>query len=79
MTSAARNEGIHQTPCTAVMWAWWDAEKSEYRHLYPSELCVRMCSPDRYKRYEAEGRGKVMQVRVTPTAESHGLATEGRR
>lgn len=66
MTSEARNGGSPQTPGSAVLWAWWCAEKNEYRHLYPSELCVRMCSPDGYKRDEAEGRGKVMQVTVTP-------------
>jgi hypothetical protein len=66
MTSEAKNEGSPQTPGSAVLWAWWDAEKSEYRHLYPSELVVRMCSPDHYKRAEAEGRGKVTQVLVTP-------------
>jgi hypothetical protein len=66
--SKQRNRKPDKPPCSSVLWAWWDAEKSEYRHLYPSELCVRMCSPDGYKRDEAEGRGKVMQVRVTPNS-----------
>lgn len=58
-------------PGSSILWAWWDAERKAYRHVYPSELCVRMCSPDGYKTEEAEGRGLVVQVRVAP-------ATEGR-
>jgi hypothetical protein len=59
------NEKV-EAPKSAILWAWWSAEKREYRHLYPSELCVRMCSPDGYASDEAAGRGRVMQVNVTP-------------
>ena len=63
-----------KTPSSEVLWAWWDAEKDKYRHLYPSELLVRMCSPDGYKTDEKEGRGRVLQVKVTPVEQVRGFS-----
>lgn len=45
-------------------WAYWNEAKKEYRFIWPSEQCVRMCSPDGFKSDEAEGRGKVMRVKI---------------
>jgi len=55
------------------MWAYWDAKKETYFHLYKSERLVRMCSPDGYEKYEKEGHGKVVPVWVV--AEDSGLET----
>ena len=48
------------------MWAWYDIKKDEYRFIYPSELVVRICSPDGFKSKEERGEGKVIEVTISP-------------
>jgi hypothetical protein len=60
---------IKLSECVSDQWAWWDAEKQAFRHVYPNELCVRICSPDHFKTAETEGRGRVMRVKVVGVEE----------
>ena len=46
-------------------WAYWDKEEQKFHFLYPSEMIVRMCSNDGFKRDEEEGKGKVLPVTIT--------------
>ena len=55
---------------SVLLWAWWDAEKKTFCHIYPKEICVRICSPDGFAKAEADGRGKVMRVKVSAVKEN---------
>jgi len=57
-------------PCSAKLWAWWDAKAKTYKFVYPSRLCVIICSADGFKRATRDGEGKVVRVTVSPNAES---------
>jgi hypothetical protein len=50
----------------AKLWAWWDAERQQYKFVYPKRFCVVLCSPDGFKRATREGKGKIMRVTVSP-------------
>jgi len=45
-------------------WAWHDLKKNNYRHIYPSLIQVKMCSPDAWKRATQDGEGRIEQVAV---------------
>lgn len=47
------------------MYAWWDEERKEFRHVYPQAICVEMCSPDGFKKSIEQGRGKILPVIVS--------------
>lgn len=49
----------------APYWAWWDAEKQEFRHVYYYKPMVQMCFPYELAIYEKQGAGKQMPVKVT--------------
>jgi len=55
-------------PCSAKLWAWWDAKAKTYKFVYPSRLCVIICSADGFKRATRDGEGKVVRVTVSPNA-----------
>lgn len=50
---------------TSTAWAWWDEAKQEFGMVYPSELVVRICSPDGFKSQEEKGEGRVLPVTIT--------------
>ncbi len=53
-------------PKSEKQWGWWDGEKGQFRHIYPSRLCVEMCFPDGGKSCEIKELGKIMEVIISP-------------
>jgi hypothetical protein len=64
MTKTKIKKCVKPTACSA--WAWWDAEEKQFRHVYPKRFCVEICFPDGGKHATEQGRGRIMQVTVSP-------------
>ncbi len=47
-------------------WAWYENEDKRYWHIYPKKFLVEMCSPDGFKKATTCGRGKIVEVIITP-------------
>jgi len=45
-------------------YGWWDNEKKEVRHIYQSEIQVRVCFPDMAHDREKKGKGKIIGLDV---------------
>ena len=60
--------------CSA--WAWWDAERKQFRHVYPSRLCVEICFPYGGESKIRQGLGQIVQVTITPDSVAGNLEKE---
>ena len=45
-------------------WAWWDNKLEEYRCVYKRRFVVENCSPDGFKKWEADGKGRIVEVQI---------------
>lgn len=56
-----------QAKDVADYWGWFDAERGEFVHVYPSLLQLKVCSPDFWARWIREGRGQMYRLEVEKT------------
>jgi len=47
-------------------WAWYNSKDRRFHFVYPSEIQVKMCSPDAFSRDMKDREGKIMQVAIMP-------------
>jgi hypothetical protein len=47
-------------------WAWYNTKEKRFHFIYPSDVQVRMCSPDAFKRATKDGEGQITKVAIIP-------------
>jgi len=57
-------------------YAWWDNEKQEFRYIYQSELAVKICSTDYFKKAIEEGKGKILPVVIIEASKYYEMKEE---
>lgn len=58
-------------------WGWYEYEKdgkpAKLAHIYPTERQTQICSPDFFESNIAEGKGKILRLRIEER-DQHGTA-----